>query len=208
MSGDQLEVGSNPTASIRLLIGCIDIGMLKNKKVLMGIVVFKPPDANLRVLKEYSDRPSVFLSGSIEQGKAENWQSKLIKELSSKGVSAVIFNPRRDDWDASWEQDINFFKFREQVEWELTFIERADIVCVYFAPDTKSPITLLELGLLSQLKPRQTIVYCPKGYWRKGNVDIVCRRYSITQVNDWAALLNELIIRLLRLKWTDFNKWR
>src|SRR5687768_13327093 len=37
-------------------------------------------------------------------------------------------------------------KFREQVEWELAGLERADLIAMWFAPDTKSPITLLDRG--------------------------------------------------------------
>jgi hypothetical protein len=120
---------------------------------------------------------TVFLVGSIEMGAAENWQQKIVRLLQKS--SWTILNPRRDDWDSSWEQKIENEQFFEQVSWELQGIEGAEWVIVYFDPNTKSPITLLELGMLSQLKPEQTIVVCPEGYWRKGNVDVVCDRYRI-----------------------------
>lgn len=41
----------------------------------------------------------IFLAGSIEMGKAENWQKRIVDELSDKGYT--FFNPRRDDWDSS-----------------------------------------------------------------------------------------------------------
>jgi len=147
--------------------------------------VIKPP-------KWYRDleRFSLFLSGSIEQGKAENWQERLTEHL--KDLDIVVYNPRRDDWDATWEQRIDFDRFREQVEWELYHIEIADVVAVYFEPTTKSPITLLELGILSQQKPSSTIVFCPEGFWRKGNVDIVCRRYKITNCVSWEDFVYEI----------------
>lgn len=44
---------------------------------------------------------TIFLAGSIEMGKAENWQDKVVRLLKDKEV--IIFNPRRDDWDSSWE---------------------------------------------------------------------------------------------------------
>ena len=49
-------------------------------------------------------------------------------------------------------------------------------------PGTKSPITLLELGLHAGKNPQKLVVCCPDGYWRKGNVDIVCRRCGVRQV--------------------------
>ena len=142
------------------------------------------------------EKPSLFLSGSIEQGRAENWQGLLTERL--KDLDVVVYNPRRDDWDSAWEQRIDFASFREQVEWELHYIEVADVVAVYFEPTTKSPITLLELGILSQRKPSSTVVYCPEGFWRKGNVDIVCRRYSIVNCVSWEDFVYETRERLLR----------
>lgn len=122
----------------------------------------------------------VFLAGSIEMGAAENWQQKVERLLSNTGY--VVLNPRRDDWDSSWEQSIANPQFNEQVNWELQGLEEAEHIILYFDPNTKSPITLLELGLLAGRSPEKLIVICPDGYWRKGNVDIVCDRYRIKQV--------------------------
>ena len=108
---------------------------------------------------------------------AERWQDALIKLFSD--VDIVILNPRRDDWDSSWVQDMSNKKFRQQVEWELSAMEQANTIAFYFDPSTKSPITLLELGLWA--RSRKVIVCCPEGFWRKGNVDIVCAYYQIPQ---------------------------
>lgn len=121
----------------------------------------------------------VFLSGSIEMGKAENWQERVQRLL--EGTGWVILNPRRDDWDSTWEQKITDRKFNEQVNWELQGLEMAEKVIVYFDPETKAPITLLELGYLAGSEPGKVIVICPEGFYRKGNVDIICDRYRIKQ---------------------------
>lgn len=126
-----------------------------------------------------------FLAGSIEMGKAENWQERIVREFEN--TSYTFLNPRRDDWDASWVQSIDNSQFAEQVNWELDNITRASLVVFYFDPSTKSPITLMELGVIaardrrgSLLRDSQSvIVCCPKGFWRKGNVDILCQRYKI-----------------------------
>lgn len=123
--------------------------------------------------------PTIFLAGSIEMGKAEDWQSRVVRELT--GISATILNPRRDDWDDTWVQSIDHPLFREQVEWELVGLEHADRVLVYFAPDTFAPITLLELGKLTS-RAEHVTVCCPDGFYRKGNVEIVCSWYSISMV--------------------------
>ena len=124
-------------------------------------------------------RPLLFLAGSIEMGTAEDWQTRLTGLL--KDESGTILNPRRDDWDSMWGQSIDNPKFREQVEWELGAQENADCITFYFSPGTTSPITLLELGLFSHKTPN-IVVCCPDGFFRKGNVDIVCERYGIPQV--------------------------
>lgn len=129
-------------------------------------------------------KASVFLAGSIEMGAAVEWQAQVTDAL--RDLDIIVLNPRREAWDATWPQSIDFAPFREQVEWELEAQERADLIVFYFAPGTRAPITLLELGLGAR---RRAIVCCPDGYWRKGNVDIVCRRYGIAQVPTLAALI-------------------
>lgn len=131
---------------------------------------------------------SIFLAGSIEMGMAENWQSTLEKELEDYKV--IILNPRRDSWDSSWQQSINNPLFCEQVEWELKAQEQADIIAMYFAPKTKAPITLLELGLFAASK--KLLVCCPEGFWRKGNVEIVCHKYNIPMYQTLSDLLSKI----------------
>lgn len=135
---------------------------------------------------------SVFLAGSIDMGDAVDWQAEVTKALEDMPVS--VFNPRRDDWDSSWKQDISDDKFREQVEWEMDNLDNASVVCVYFDPNGKAPITLMELGL--QASSGKVVVCCPEGYWRRGNVQIVCNRYNIPMVDTLDDLIAELKERL------------
>lgn len=128
---------------------------------------------------------NVFLAGSIEMGVAEKWQEKVIAALSDRPIR--FLNPRREDWDSSWKQDIEDEKFVEQVMWELESLEMAHIIIMYFDPNTKSPISLLELGL--HAKEQKLIVLCPEGFWRKGNVDVVCEYYGINQVDTFDELI-------------------
>lgn len=132
-----------------------------------------------------SDYVNVFLAGSIEMGVAEKWQEKVIAALSDKRIR--FLNPRREDWDSSWKQDIDNDNFVEQVTWELTSLEMSHIIIMYFDPNTKSPISLLELGL--HAKEQKLVVLCPEGFWRKGNVDVVCEYYNINQVDTFDELI-------------------
>lgn len=139
----------------------------------------------------------IFLAGSIEMGKAENWQEKLVNDLG-KFDHATMLNPRRDNWDGSWEQSIHNKPFRQQVEWELNALEAADVIVFYFDPNTVSPVTLMELGLHAGMNsaydgPNKVIlVCCPEGYFRKGNVDILCKKYKLHSIETYSALVKQL----------------
>lgn len=122
---------------------------------------------------------TVFLAGSIEMGVAEDWQTKVANRFESNQVT--LYNPRRDEWDSSWKQEQKESNFNEQVNWEMNNLEDCDIIFMYLDPNTKSPISLLELGL--HAGSGKMIVVCPDGFWRKGNVEIVCTRFNIPLFN-------------------------
>ena len=145
-------------------------------------LVLKPPSP----LRHAPGTLRVFLAGSIEMGLAGPWQAEMEAALADAPVT--LWNPRRDDWDATWLQTIDDPRFRGQVEWELEAQEQADLIVMYFAPTTKAPITLLELGLFA--RSGKLVVCCPEGYFRKGNVDVVCQRYGVRTVDDLAALVS------------------
>jgi hypothetical protein len=69
---------------------------------------------------------SVFLAGSIEMGRAIEWQADFTAALSHLPVT--VPNPRCDDWDKSWTQDVSNAKFKEQVDWETDHLEKADVL--------------------------------------------------------------------------------
>jgi hypothetical protein len=149
-------------------------------------LIITPPDAFP------IERPIVFLAGSIENGTASQWQQELIAHLSKFDVT--ILNPRRVHWDSNCATTIHNPVFVDQVNWELNGLTAANIIAMYFDPNTLSPITLLELGLFAAMRSHQQkiILYCPDGYWRKGNVDIVCRRYGVNQVGSYDDFLDTI----------------
>jgi hypothetical protein len=155
-------------------------------------IILKPPQP----LEWPEKMPSVFLAGSIDMGLAEPWQAYLEEVFSP--LELAVLNPRRDDWDSSWKQELTNPPFVEQVQWELEAQERASLIVMYFAPQSQAPITLLELGLFAHTG--KMLVCCPEGYWRKGNVDVVCQRYGIPQVSDLEMLGRVALERLGRMK--------
>lgn len=160
----------------------------KDELKMNNLIVIKAPE------KLTNGGTTVFLAGSIEMGKATDWQTKIENELKDKleGETVItLFKPRRDDWDSSWEQKIENDKFREQVEWEINALTKADKIVVYIDPETTSPITLLEIGLHAE--SNKMCVCCPEGFYRKGNVDIVCNFYNIPMVDDINGLIKFIL---------------
>ena len=139
-----------------------------------------------QALPEPDGRPRLFLGGSIDMGNAPDWQAAMTEALSDMDV--VVLNPRRPDWNKDWKPIASEPEFRRQVEWELAALEASDVIVIYFAPGTQSPISLLEMGLFA--RTGKLIVLAPDGFWRKGNVDITAEVYGVKQV----ATMDELLV--------------
>lgn len=124
---------------------------------------------------------SVFLAGAI----AGPWRTLIAEALRDTRVT--LWDPRREDWDSTWDESADDPRFRAQAEWELEAQERADLIAMYLSPESEAPISLLEFGLSA--KSGKVIVCCPDGFWCKPAVDVVCRRYDLTVVSDLAAMI-------------------
>lgn len=159
--------------------------------------VFTAPDA---VPDQLEEPVQVFLAGSIEQNKATRWQDMVIDEIDD--LQVAVFNPRREEWDASWSQDGNP-QLVEQINWELDLLDRARIVFFFLEPGTLSPISLMELGYkLGEGYPTRLypmIVVCPPGFWRRTNVQVMCERDNVKLVEtlgEGIEILRDTIIAL------------
>src|SRR3546814_19656785 len=83
------------------------------------------------------DRPRIFLSGSIDMGRAADWQADLIRTLGDLDV--VILHPRRPDWNPEWRPVAEAPEFHRQVEWERAALETADILRMLIRPGAQTP---------------------------------------------------------------------
>ena len=142
---------------------------------------FRPPQQI-----ENRGKKSIFLAGTIDMGNSENWQSEVIKEFDN----VDIYNPRRDSWNNSWIQEFSNPQFYQQVMWELDALEKADFIVLNLLPESKSPISLLELGLFA--KSRKIFVCCPDDFYRSGNIQIVCDKYNIPLFKNFSELITFL----------------
>ena len=154
--------------------------------------VFTPP-----TFPSLDGTKSVFLAGSIEMGAARNWQEEFIKDfisqtrpLSIEGEFTIL-NPRRPDWDSTWKQEIQDANFFQQVTWEMDYLTKADHRVFYFAKDTISPISLLELGIHTMFPNNYVII--EDGYKRRGNVEITCSRFDIPIFKTTHDLISKII---------------
>lgn len=139
-----------------------------------------------------TDGIKIFFAGTIEMGNSIDWQQKIIDDFyeSYQDKEITILNPRRKDWDSSWLQTIENEQFNEQVNWELDALDVSNFIIMFFDKKSKSPISMLELGLYADSK--KMLVCCEEGFWRKGNIDIVCKRKGIPTFETIENLITEL----------------
>ena len=165
----------SPARSIRRLVCTLALtgSVLASPALAEPMLVTSPTPIPLD-----NNLPRLFLGGSIDMGGAPDWQAAMTRALSDMDV--VILNPRRPDWNTAWKPEASEPEFRRQVEWELAALEASDVIVMYFAPGTQSPISLLEMGL--HARTGKLIVLAPDGFWRKGNVDITAQAYGVHQV--------------------------
>lgn len=122
---------------------------------------------------------NLFLGGTIDNGSSLDWQKTLVDELNLSDTvhPIMIYNPRREDWpDSNGNNEIE-----KQINWELYHLERADLIVMNILGNSKSPISLMELGLFA--RTGKLIVFCNHNFYRYDNVRIVCRTYNIPLYN-------------------------
>lgn len=140
-----------------------------------------------------TDKFTVFLAGSIEMGKAIDWQKAVAENC--KDLDIVFFNPRRDDWNNDWKQTLEDENFVGQVEWELEHLENCDLVAMFIDGNTKSPITLIEFGLfLDRVRTgkKKMILFCEDNFFRKGNMDVTSLFYGVDNAHSFEQFLEKI----------------
>lgn len=132
---------------------------------------------------------SVFLGGAIDQGKSVDWQSKVVQALSDLD-NIVVLNPRREEWDESWEQCKDCEPFRGQVLWEIGAQEKCDLILYVYTKDSKAPITMFENGAWGTKK--DCIVCVEEGFYRQGNLDIYMEHFNIPIYHNLDEMIADL----------------
>lgn len=156
----------------------------------------RPSHPNFNVILPPDDpvygKWNVFLAGSIEMGNAIQWQKHMYKYLNHLPIT--LCNPRRGRWDPNVTGAAKDAAFNHQVTWELNALTKSDVVCFFFDTTTKSPVTMLELGLWAH--SGKVVVCCGDTFWKAGNIHIVCERYNIPFVEKFEDL-PALVVKML-----------
>ncbi|KAF4982763.1 hypothetical protein FZEAL_1664 [Fusarium zealandicum] len=135
---------------------------------------------------------SIFLAGPTTNTGGPDWREAFTQALDEYPVT--ILNPKRDDWDSTWREDLSDKRWEQQVWWELDMQEGADIVVFFFHGKTDAPVTLLELGL--GVRSGRAIVCALDGYSKRGNVEAVCQRYRAKFTRTEEELKAAVVARL------------
>lgn len=96
---------------------------------------------------------------------------------------ACLDNP--EHWDASRPGEMDY-----QVRWELDHLDKADMIIMYILGTSKSPISLLEMGL--HAKRDKMHVICKKNFYRYNNVRITCEYYDVPLYDDLDAFFENI----------------
>ena len=127
----------------------------------------------------------IFLAGTIDMGKSRDWQMEIYETFSGIDGRYILYNPRQENWDATRPGEMDY-----QVRWELDHLEDADMVIMYILGTSKSPISLLEMGL--HAKSDKMHVICEKDFYRYDNVRITCEYYGVPLYDDLDSFLENL----------------
>lgn len=142
----------------------------------MGKIRLITPETNENIDNE-SLFKSVFLGGTIDNGDSLNWQNLVINELLNSEIDCEIYNPRREHW----VEDQTSEEIEKQIKWEQNHLDKADLIIMVLLDNSKSPISLLELGLYAASK--KLIVFCTSDFYRYDNVRLTCEKYNVELVH-------------------------
>ncbi len=127
----------------------------------------------------------IFLAGTIDMGNSRDWQMEVFDRFSRMDGRYILYNPRQENWDASRPGEMDY-----QVRWELDHLEDADLIIMYILGTSKSPISLLEMGL--HARSGKMHVICEKDFYRYDNVRITCGYYDVPLYDDLDSFLEDV----------------
>lgn len=140
------------------------------------------------------DSFSVFLAGTIDSGNSENWQKIICDRFEELIIGVTFFNPRRDVWPS----DSDHNEVKRQIQWELEHLDKANLIIMNILPNSKSPISLMEIGMYAN--SGKLVVFCQENFYRFDNVEEVCNKYNVKLIkyNDITLISRTIIEYYIR----------
>ena len=154
----------------------------------MKVIEIKPNRKHEEIKEEVSNEgflvTSIFLAGTIDCGNSPDWQHDYVEKLKEnvKKLPGIlyVYNPRRDSGEGIQPGDIEEMNY--QITWELEHMEKASKIYMRILGDSKSPISLLELGLWAGKDPTKIVVCCDPSYYRYQNIAVTCKKSSVMMI--------------------------
>ena len=83
-----------------------------------------------------------------------------------------------------------------QIKWEQDYLDKANVIAMVLLDDSKSPISLLEMGLYANTD--KLIVFCTPNFYRWDNVRLTCEKYHIELIQDThpSVIANKIISKI------------
>ncbi len=122
--------------------------------------------------------PKIFLAGSVNNGKAVDWQTRAITYMETQWTenNAVVYNPRRPDGEFLPENEV------EQATWTISMLNAVDYIILHLAGDSGSPISTFELGLF--VNDKRLHLSIDDSYVRKEIIEIHYDFFGVGQIHD------------------------
>jgi hypothetical protein len=139
---------------------------------------------------------SLFIGGTIDDGKSWDFQKYVTETLKNLPISnkLIILNPRDSDWDLTIKQTDSEPKFRKQVNWEQDGLKYSSLIFMHFIGGSRSIISMSELG--QYCNSGKLIVSADPNYFKRGNIEVLSRRYGFPLYDNLDDGLKSCINRL------------
>lgn len=125
--------------------------------------------ANNPIKAKEAHKDYVFLAGSIDLNLDGNWRQEVTDQVGDK---VHFIDPTISGHDA-----MDDLQMENHINWELDMLNLADKVFLNFLPESKSPISLIELGMYARTS--KLIVVCPNAFFKSRYIKTLCKKYKI-----------------------------
>ncbi|GAA3594258.1 nucleoside 2-deoxyribosyltransferase domain-containing protein [Flavivirga amylovorans] len=125
----------------------------------------------------------IFLAGSIDLNLPSNWRKEVIDIIGAKAhfLDPTIIN----------HNELNDSQMKNHIHWELDALHLADKVFLNFLPSSKSPISLIELGMY--IKTSKLVVVCPNEFYQSRYIKTLCNKYKVSVFNSLSIAVNSIL---------------